>query len=143
MVDRGYTASPLHEFSGLYFTMLSYCPDGMSEAQQRQFTDDWDECYTRYGFDADIAYRDSQGDPGLYGDSFVALLDCLHRRQLVPDDYDLNQFNQEDKRTLHAESGASAESLYTFDLNAPVVGCVVANVPASFGHRVSPWRPRG
>lgn len=144
MVDRGYTAPPLQEFSGLYFTLLSYSTAGMSEAQQRQFNDDWDECYTRYVFDVDIAYRDSQGNPGLYGDSSVALLDCLHRRQLVPDDYDINQFNQEDRSIYRAESGASAELLYTFDLNDPqVVGCVVANIPALIGHRVPPWHPLG
>lgn len=131
MVDKGYADPPLHRVNGIYLGTVKTSSSGMSEAQTRKLDDDFAYCQTYHVSSVDVIYRMNIGNPQLYSNSDEALVDCLHRHDLVPKEYNAERFNKE-----------SLSNTYSFDFSdSQTRTCIATTAPTLLMGEVEPWEP--
>ena len=87
----GYTKPPQNQSNGVYFAPICVSSEGLSDAQSRKLDEDIDECKDLHVSAIDLGHQTQLGNPEFYGDPEVALIDCLHRGNLMPKDYTINK----------------------------------------------------
>lgn len=88
----GYTKPPQNQSNGVYFAPICVSSEGLSDAQSRKLDEDIDECKDLHVSAIDLGHQTQLGNPEFYGDPEVALIDCLHRGNLMPKDYTINKY---------------------------------------------------
>lgn len=151
VVNKGYTSPPIHQIDGIYIHQTKSDMTGMSEEQQEKATQDNNDCQSKYNLAVDEIYTTNVANPGLYRDPDVALVDCLHRNNLVSREYTLQQYHEESQKFSDMDvSGARTQqeaynkrrAAYSFDFNNPTVRtCVVANDSNLFIDQLDVWKP--
>lgn len=150
MVSKGYTEPPLTDINGIYLSGTSITTGNVDTQQVEKFTQDDGDCWGRYLLQVDTVYRMGQGNPELYVDLDTRLVDCLHRHNLVADDYTVAQFKREDQTLMHSTINSSEDlrrkmdDAYSFDMNDPqVLTCIATNNPSLISNQKKPWKPLG
>ena len=144
LVDKGYTKPPQNLTNGIYFAPAYFSSEGLTEAQSRKLGEDIDECRISQVYAVDLVYRAQLGNPEFYGDPEVALVDCLHRKNLVPQNYTMNQYRKEYDSYMNATSGGMPEDWFSFDFNdSAVLSCLAANKSPLIQPRLEIWKPLG
>ncbi len=143
LVDKGYTKPPQNLTNGIYFAPAYYSSEGMSEAQNRKLTDDIGECRTSRAHAVDSVYRTKLGNPEFYGDPEVALVDCLHRKNLVPQNYTMDQYRKESDLYMN-DTSEHAFDRFSFDINdSDTLTCMATTAPTLLQPRLEIWKPLG
>ncbi|PKU96932.1 hypothetical protein PG2083B_0799 [Bifidobacterium pseudolongum subsp. globosum] len=144
LADKGYTKPPKNLTNGIYFAPTYVSTEGLTEIQNRKMDDDIDECQDSRVYAVDLAYRTRLGNPEFYGDPEVALVDCLHRKNLVPQNYTMNQYRKEYDSYMNDTSGGMPEDWFSFDFNdGAVLSCLAANKSPLIQSRLEIWKPLG
>ena len=144
LVDKGYTKPPQNLTNGIYFAPAYVSSEGLTEEQDRKLNDDIGECRTSQVYAVDLVYRAQLGNPEFYGDPEVALVDCLHRKNLVPQNYTMNQYRKEYDSYMNDTSGGMPEDWFSFDFNdGAVISCLAANKSPLIQSRLEIWKPLG
>lgn len=144
LVDKGYTKPPQNLTNGIYFAPAYVSSEGLTEEQDRKLNDDIGECRTSQVYAVDLVYRAQLGNPEFYGDPEVALVDCLHRKNLVPQNYTMNQYRKEYDSYMNDTSGGMPEDWFSFDFNdGAVLSCLAANKSPLIQSRLEIWKPLG
>ena len=145
LVDKGYTKPPQNLTNGIYFAPAYVSSEGMSDAQNRKLYDDIDACRTSRVAAVDHVYRTQLGNPEFYGDPEVALVDCLHRKNLVSRSYTVEQYREEyDAYANSATEDATLDNSFSFDFNSSdALTCVATNIPSLLQPRLEIWKPLG
>ena len=143
LVDKGYTKPPQNLTNGIYFAPAYYSSEGMSEAQNRKLTDDIGECRTSRAHAVDSVYRTKLGNPEFYGDPEVALVDCLHRKNLVPQNYTMDQYRKESDLYMN-DTSEHAFDRFSFNINdSDTLTCMATTAPTLLQPRLEIWKPLG
>lgn len=144
LVDKGYTKPPQNLTNGIYFAPAYFSSEGLTEAQSRKLGEDIDECRISQVYAVDLVYRAQLGNPEFYGDPEVALVDCLHRKNLVPQNYTMSQYRKEYDSYMNDASGGMPEDWFSFDFNdGAVLSCLAANKSPLIQPRLEIWKPLG
>lgn len=145
LVDKGYTKPPQNLTNGIYFAPSYISTEGLTEAQAHKLEDDIDACRTSRVYAIDAVYRTQLGNPEFYGDPEVALVDCLHRKNLVPRNYTVEQYKKESDTYLNStEANVTFDSSFSFDFNnSDTLTCVATNIPSLLQPRLEIWKPLG
>lgn len=115
MLDKGYKEIILLNYSNGMHAEAPHVSG--TDAQEKQYSNDQDECSFSYVNYVDLLYGMQQGNPSLFADQNEAIVDCLHRTGLVPSSYTAKQFKKE-----------SEKGKYSFDESSPSSrSCQVAN----------------
>ena len=117
LADKGYTKPPKNLTNGIYFAPTYVSTEGLTEIQNRKLDDDIDECQDSRVYAVDLAYRTRLGNPEFYGDPEVALVDCLHRKNLVLQNYTMNQYRKEYDSYMNDTSGGMPEDWWVIRQN--------------------------
>ncbi|WP_247644936.1 hypothetical protein [Bifidobacterium pseudolongum] len=142
LADKGYTKPPQNLTNGIYFAPAYYSGEGLTETQSRKLGEDIDVCRTARVAAIDLTYRTQLGNPEFYGNPQVALVDCLHRKNLVPQNYTLNQYRKEYDSYMNDTSGGMPEDWFSFDFNdGAVLSCLAANKSPLIQPRLEIWKP--
>lgn len=151
MVGRGYTPPPMPTIDDLYIRQQKIDPSGMSAEQNSKFEQDSMDCHHRYVLAVDEIYRENMANPNMYRDPATAVVDCLHRNNLVARDYTVRQYMKA-WDSLSDEKGAPAaderevyerwRARFGLDFGNPKVRtCVAANDSNLFGDKLEAWKP--
>ncbi len=144
LADKGYTKPPKNLTNGIYFAPTYVSTEGLTEIQNRKLDDDIDECQDSRVYAVDLAYRTRLGNPEFYGDPEVALVDCLHRKNLVLQNYTMNQYRKEYDSYMNDTSGGMPEDWFSFDFNdSAALSCLAANKSPLIQPRLEIWKPLG
>ena len=144
LADKGYTKPPKNLTNGIYFAPAYFSSEGLTEAQSRKLGEDIDECRISQVYAVDLVYRAQLGNPEFYGDPEVALVDCLHRKNLVPQNYTMSQYRKEYDSYMNDASGGMPEDWFSFDFNdGAVLSCLAANKSPLIQPRLEIWKPLG
>lgn len=145
LVERGYTKPPQNQSNGVYFTPTYVSSEGLSDAQSRKLDEDIDECKDLHVSAIDLVYRTQLGNPEFYGDPEVALIDCLHRGNLIPTDYTINKYRQQfEEYRNDTKVGSVPDDWFNFDLNdSAVLTCLASNKSPLLQTRLEAWKPFG
>ena len=143
LVDKGYTKPPQNLINGIYFAPayvsseglteeqnrklingIYFAPayvssEGLTEEQNRKLNDDINACRDARVAAIDLAYRTKLGNPEFYGDPEVALVDCLHRKNLVPQNYTIDQYRKESDLYMN-DTSEHAFDRFSFDIWKPL-----------------------
>ena len=143
MVDKGYTKPPQNLTNGIYFAPAYVSSEGLTEEQDRKPNDDIRECRTSRVAAIDLAYRTRLGNPEFYGDPEVALVDCLHRKNLVPQHYTMDQYRKESDLYMN-DTSEHAFDRFSFDINdSDTLTCMATTAPTLLQPRLEIWKPLG
>ena len=144
LADKGYPKPPKNLTNGIYFAPTYVSTEGLTEIQNRKLDDDIDECQDSRVYAVDLAYRTRLGNPEFYGDPEVALVDCLHRKNLVLQNYTMNQYRKEYDSYMNDTSGGMPEDWFSFDFNdSAALSCLAANKSPLIQPRLEIWKPLG
>ena len=144
LADKGYTKPPKNLTNGIYFAPTYVSTEGLTEIQNRKLDDDIDECQDSRVYAVDLAYRTRLGNLEFYGDPEVALVDCLHRKNLVLQNYTMNQYRKEYDSYMNDTSGGMPEDWFSFDFNdSAALSCLAANKSPLIQPRLEIWKPLG
>lgn len=145
LVERGYTRPPQNHSNGVYFAPTYVSSEGLSDAQSRKLDEDIDECKDLHVSAIDLVYRTQLGNPEFYGDPEVALIDCLHRGNLVPKDYTINKYRQQFEAYRNdTKIGSVPDDWFSFDFNnGAVLTCLATNKSPLLQTRLEAWKPFG
>ncbi|ANU44391.1 hypothetical protein A4U98_05290 [Bifidobacterium animalis subsp. animalis] len=107
--------------------------------------EDIDECKDLHVSAIDLVYRTQLGNPEFYGDPEVALIDCLHRGNLIPTDYTINKYRQQfEEYRNDTKVGSVPDDWFNFDLNdSAVLTCLASNKSPLLQTRLEAWKPFG
>ena len=144
LADKGYTKPPKNLTNGIYFAPTYVSTEGLTKIQNRKLDDDIDECQDSRVYAVDLAYRTRLGNPEFYGDPEAALVDCLHRKNLVLQNYTMNQYRKEYDSYMNDTSGGMPEDWFSFDFNdSAALSCLAANKSPLIQPRLEIWKPLG
>ena len=144
LVDKGYTKPPQNLINGIYFAPAYVSSEGLTEEQNRKLNDDINACRDARVAAIDLVYRTKLGNPEFYGDPEVALVDCLHRKNLVLQNYTMNQYRKEYDSYMNDTSGGMPEDWFSFDFNdSAALSCLAANKSPLIQPRLEIWKPLG
>ncbi|NMN01194.1 hypothetical protein G1C96_1779 [Bifidobacterium sp. DSM 109958] len=126
MAGKGYSSvTPTKYPNGVYdHTEMTYAPQSIPNLR---FEDDKIACYQDISVINQV-YSAQVGNPNFYANRNEAIVDCLHRNELVPKDYTAQQFQNEELDAMQNETSM----LNTHpDINLRderVRGCFAANM---------------
>lgn len=153
MVGKGYTAPPLRSINNVYIRQQKIDGHSMSEEQNSKFGEDNADCLQRYSLAVDEIYRENVANPRLYRDPQVAVVDCLHRNNLVAKDYTVRRYKEEWDSFLNVDRAdvrtdrelyVKGYTQFSFDFgDSQVRTCVVANDSNLFVGELEAWKPLG
>ncbi len=143
MVDKGYTKPPQNLINGIYFAPAYVSSEGLTEEQNRKLNDDINACRDARVAAIDLVYRTKLGNPEFYGDPEVALVDCLHRKNLVPQNYTIDQYRKESGLYMN-DTSEHAFDRFSFDINdSDTLTCMATTAPTLLQPRLEIWKPLG
>lgn len=118
MTDLGYREIKLQKYpSGLYTEALHLAGTAQQESK---YEEDRAQCMAEHVDYVQAAYAMLAGNPNLYEDSDEAIVDCLHREDLVAADYTASTFAE--------ESARGEEDDYSFDIrDMKARSCLASN----------------
>lgn len=120
---------------------------GATKEQEDKLSEDFSSCHGREVTEIDGAYAVQVGNPNLLSDNEAALVDCLHRTGLVPDDYTKDQYLEERQkhRELMHDPSSDFNAGYSFDLKDPKIRGCFASYGAAYTDTTDPdeqiWYP--
>ncbi|WP_125963694.1 hypothetical protein [Bifidobacterium dolichotidis] len=151
LVDKGYNPQPLVQVEGIYLS--SFDRDSIdNEELQQKFEQDVNSCLFGNVMEVQGLYTAGKDNPNLIAGQEAAV-DCLHRRNLVPESYTLADFEREDtqyhdtfansKDPFALDTRKKASEKLSFNLDDSVARlCLVANGAAYFFNKDQPrWHP--
>ena len=143
LVDKGYTKPPQNLINGIYFAPAYVSSEGLTEEQNRKLNDDINACRDARVAAIDLVYRTKLGNPEFYGDPEVALVDCLHRKNLVPQNYTIDQYRKESGLYMN-DTSEHAFDRFSFDINdSDTLTCMATTAPTLLQPRLEIWKPLG
>ena len=117
MVDKGQPEPVLDKYSDGLYAQASITG---SDEKMDAFSDASSQCEASEVTYVDQLYRVQEDNPELYADTTEAIVDCLHRKNLVPDGYTAKDFTR--------ESGTGDKSAFSFDpMSSESQSCFIAN----------------
>jgi hypothetical protein len=126
MADKGYKQIILTKFpNGLYMEAMH--KTGTS-AQEQQYGEDQDYCQNQHTRVVSMIYEVMQGNPTFLSNQSEAIVDCLHRNDLVPKDYTVEDYGKDqsaekpeyDRNDMGVRSCQLANSSYVSLQDDPV-----------------------
>ncbi|MBT1162640.1 MULTISPECIES: hypothetical protein [Bifidobacterium] len=135
IVDRGWTKPILIHYPNGMVSVASVDISGLSKAQDKRLQRDTGECSALYSGWVNTTYGVQVGNSSLWMDIDQAIVDCLHRENLVPKEYSLETY-QKDRSASEGESSVDFSDMH-------VRGCMVANGSVSGGMDDPVWDPMG
>lgn len=141
----GYTKPPQNQSNGVYFAPICVSSEGLSDAQSRKSDEDIDECKDLHVSAIDLGHQTQLGNPEFYGDPEVALIDCLHRGNLMPKDYTINKYWLQFEAYMNGtKAGSVPDDWFSFDLNdSAMLTCLASDKSPLLQTRLEAWKPFG
>ncbi|KFI48110.1 hypothetical protein [Bifidobacterium biavatii] len=134
IMDRGWSKPVLNHFPNGIIDNSGMNLGGLTEQQHKQVMQDVIECSNLYTVGVDAVYGMQVGNPSLWQDLDQAIVDCLHKNNLVSKEYDADQYQKD------FNNRGKGETVLNFD-DMSVRGCLAANGSTLSNQSDELWDP--